>query len=136
MLHMPQVDLIQKASCGYYWEAIRASSSSCLILKHTKLTGTDQAFPEHLKPEIVLNNTGENWSVYSSKMRRSSPALTQHIKMTQECDNRGESRRYAASTRISGQQPANQNISNKYLQILTRERGLLLDVVKGRDVEG
>ena len=56
--------------------------------------------------------------------------------MTQECDNRGESRRYAASTRISGQQPANQNISNKYLQILTRERGLLLDVVKGRDVEG
>lgn len=75
MLHMPQVELIQKASCAYYWEGIRASSSSCLILKHTNLTGADQAFPEHLKPEIMFNNT-QNWSVYSSKMRRSSPALT------------------------------------------------------------
>lgn len=37
MLHMPQVELIQKASCGYYLEGITASSSSCLILKHTKL---------------------------------------------------------------------------------------------------
>ena len=76
MSYMPHVELIEKASCGYYWDGIRASSSSCLILKHTKLTDTDQAFSEHLTPEIVLNNTGENWSVYSSKMRRSSPALT------------------------------------------------------------
>lgn len=76
MSYMPHVELIQKASYGYYWDGIRASSSSCLILKHTKLTDTDQAFSEHLTPEIVLNNTGENWSVYSSKMRRSSPALT------------------------------------------------------------
>lgn len=51
------VGLIQKASRGYYWEGIRTSSTSCLILK---LTSIYQASPECLKPGAVLNNTGES----------------------------------------------------------------------------
>lgn len=37
LFHMPQVEIIQKASPGHYWEEIRASSSSCFMLKNNKL---------------------------------------------------------------------------------------------------